>query len=357
MNGIKISVVVPCFNVEKYIHRGLNSIIEQSLQEWEAILVDDGATDRTGEICDGYAEKDNRFQVVHTKNQGLPSARNTGMEYAHGELLYFMDPDDWIEKDCFRKCYEIFKQHDCEIVHFGLNKVYTNEVVEKSNVFKIYIGPEIWKEYTCQHVGFSQMALDGYYIGKDIWDLRKAGGVWCYMFKRTYILENNLRFPNVSMYEDGFFLVEATYKSQKLVSIPEVFYNYYIRNNGIVNSERSVEFIYNYKIKQVQITRQLRNMIKEFDLHDYYLGSHVLSCLKMALQFSKKYGNYKLYYKYVSTAEVQESIQKVSLKGAPVKFSIPVYLLKCHCPLLLFTCCWFLNKISNPKKYLNMSRM
>ena len=355
METAKISVVLPCYNVGSYIRRGLDSIIAQTLQDWEAILVDDGATDDTGKICDEYAKKEKRFHVVHTKNQGLSKARNTGMEYAHGELLAFVDPDDWIEIDCFSKCYETYKQYNCDIVHFGTKWIFSDKIFEQPGELGTYKGSEIWKVYTSQLVGFSQKALDGYYAGEDIWNLRKAEGVWRYMFKRTFVTENKLQFPNVPMYEDGFFLVEATYKAQKLASIPDMFYNYFQRNGSIVNSDRNIEFTFNYKYKQLQITQRLRNLIKEFDLHDYYMGSHVLSCLKMALLFSKKMGNYKLFHQYEKHPEVQESIQKVSLKNAPLKFSIPVRLLKLHCSFLLFFGCWILNKTVKASNFIQSS--
>ena len=337
MKNIKISVIIPCYNVGKYIRRGIDSIIAQTLQEWEAILVDDGATDDTGKICDEYAEKDNRFKVIHTKNQGVDCARNTGMQHAHGELLYFMDPDDWIEPECFGKCYETYKQYDCDMVHFGIKWIYCDHIFEQPSEFGIYKGSEIWKEYTSQLVGFSQKALDGYYAGKNIWNLRRTEGVWRYMFRLSFVAEKKLQFPEV------------------LVSIPDMFYNYFQREGSIINSDRNVERTFNYKYKQLLITKHLRNMIKEFDLHDYYMGSHILSCLKMALLFSKKMGNYKLYHKYVSHPEVQESIRKVNLKGAPLKFSIPVRLLKFHCSWLLFAGCWILNRIGKTDKFIKSS--
>ena len=352
MENIKISVVLPCYNVEKYIRRGLDSIIAQTLQEWEAILVDDGATDDTGKICDEYAEKDKRFKVIHTKNQGVSEARNTGIKYTNGELLYFMDPDDWIETECFSKCYETYKQYDCDIVHFGTKWIFSDHVYEQPNQFGIYTGTEIWKEYTSQLVGFSQKALDGYYAGKEIWDLRRTESMWRYMLRRTFVTENNLQFPDEPLYQDGFFMVEATYKAKKLVSIPYTFHNYFQREGSIIHNERSAEFTYNYKFKQILVTQRLRKIIKEFDLHDYYMGSHILSCLKMALLFSKKMSNYKLYHKYVSHPEVQESIRKVRLKGAPRKFAIPVRLLKLHCSLLLFFGCWILNRTGNTSRFI-----
>jgi glycosyltransferase involved in cell wall biosynthesis len=355
MGKIKISVVLPCYNVAKYIQRSLDSILAQTLQDWEAILVDDGATDDTGKICDEYSAKDSRFHVVHTKNQGLAKTRNTGIQYTHGELLYFLDPDDWIEPECFNKCYETYKEYDCDIVHFGFKWVYSDRTSVTPSKSGVFHGPEIWKEWTRQLVGFSQKALNGFYTGENIWPLRKMDGVWTCMLRRTFVTENNLQFPQVSMYEDGLFLVEATYKAKKMVSIPDIFYNYFQREGSIINSDRSVEFIFKYKYEQIQITKQLRDMIKEFDLHDYYMGSHVLSCLKMALLFSKKMSNYKLYHKYVSHPEVQESIRKVSLKGAPLKFSVPVLLLKMHCPWLLFAGCWILNRTGKAKSFIRSS--
>lgn len=356
METIKISVVLPCYNVGNYIRRGLDSIIAQTLQEWEAILVDDGATDDTGKICDEYAEKENRFQVVHTQNQGVVNARNTGMTFAHGELLYIMDPDDWIETDCFSKCYETYKQYDCDMIHFGTRWIFSDRIFEQPNQFGVFNkGPEIWKEYTSQLVGFSQKALDGYYAGKDIWGLRRTESMWRYMFRRTFVIENNLQFPDVPLYQDGFFLVEATYKAAKLVSIPYILHNYFQRTGSAINSNKKVEFIFNYKYKQAKCTQRLRCLIKEFDLHDYYMGSHILSCLKMALLFSKKLDNYRLYHKYVSHPEVQESIRKVSLKGAPLKFSIPVRLLKFHCSWLLFAGCWILNRTGKASRFITSS--
>jgi glycosyltransferase involved in cell wall biosynthesis len=356
MEQTKISVVLPCYNVANYICRGLDSILAQTLQDWEAILVDDGATDDTGKICDEYAKKDSRFHVIHTKNQGVIKARNAGMEYAHGELLYIMDPDDWIEPECFSKCYETYKEYDCDMIHFGTRWIYSDRIFEQPNKFGIFNkGPEIWKEYTSQLVGFSQKALDGYYAGKNIWFLRRTESMWRYMFRRAFVTEKNLQFPDSPLYQDGFFLVEATYKASKLVSIPYILHNYFQRENSAINHEKSVEFIFNYKYKQLSVTKQLRDMVKEFDLHDYYMGSHVLSCLKMALLFAKKMSNYKLYYKYVSHPEVQESIRKVCLKGAPLKFSIPVRLLKLHCALLLFIGCWVLNKTGKASKFIQSS--
>ena len=90
-----VSVIVPVYNVEKYLPRCLDSILQQTYKKWELLLIDDGSKDESGKICDDYAVKDERIRVVHTSNQGVSSARNKGLDAAIGEWIAFIDPDDW----------------------------------------------------------------------------------------------------------------------------------------------------------------------------------------------------------------------------------------------------------------------
>ena len=99
----KISIIVPVYNVEKYIHKCINSILDQSLTEFELILVDDGSPDRSGEICDEYSKKDNRIKVIHKSNGGVSSARNIGIDKACGEYIGFVDPDDYIDVNMYER--------------------------------------------------------------------------------------------------------------------------------------------------------------------------------------------------------------------------------------------------------------
>ena len=352
MNKVKISVVMPCYNVEKYIRRGLDSVLMQSLQDWEAILVDNGATDSTGEICEEYAHKDKRFKVIHTENQGVSCARNTGIQYATGEQLYFMDPDDWIEPNCFQRCYETYKRYDCDIVHFGFWWVYgIEEIANKSGTFKVYRGNEIHNEYTKQHAGFGQEALNQYYGNNFIWDYKKGGFIWAFMFRKSFIQKHNLTFPvDMKLAEDEIFMTEATYKAASIVRIPDVLYHYFQRPDSAVNRKKDADFLFEHKFRQLKERRRLREMIKEFDLHESYFGSHVFSCLKVAVDTSNEWKNYNSYREYVTHPDIQESIKEVSLKGAPLKFAAPVYLLKIHCQLILFAGCWLLHKIGLANK-------
>ena len=97
MSDIKVSIIMPVYKVEEYVGKAIESIQAQTLTEWEFLIVDDGTPDKSGEICDAYAEKDNRIKVIHKENGGAPSARNVAIDIAKGEYMYFLDSDDCAE--------------------------------------------------------------------------------------------------------------------------------------------------------------------------------------------------------------------------------------------------------------------
>ena len=103
----KVSIIVPVYKAEQYLHRCVDSILSQSFTDCELILVDDGSPDKSGEICDEYASRDSRIQVIHKQNGGVSSARNAGLDVAHGEYVWFVDSDDWIENDSLKEIYNI----------------------------------------------------------------------------------------------------------------------------------------------------------------------------------------------------------------------------------------------------------
>lgn len=119
----KVSVVVPIYNVENYLDKCVDSIVTQTYKNLEIILVDDGAKDNSGELCNKWAEKDDRIKVVHKENGGLSSARNAGMEVATGDYIMFEDSDDWLELELIEKCVERITEDNSELVIFGYKKV------------------------------------------------------------------------------------------------------------------------------------------------------------------------------------------------------------------------------------------
>ena len=127
MNNPLVSVVVPVYNVASYLEQCLDSVVNQTYKNLEIILVDDGSTDGSGAICDRYAEQDGRIRVVHKENGGQSSARNIALDMMQGEWVLFVDSDDWIELNTLELLFEQ-KDERSEIVEFGLNVVYSNNV-------------------------------------------------------------------------------------------------------------------------------------------------------------------------------------------------------------------------------------
>lgn len=123
MENKKVSVVVPIYNVEDYLNKCVNTIVNQTYKNLEIILVDDGAKDNSGALCDKWAEKDDRIKVVHKENGGLSSARNAGMDVATGDYIMFEDSDDWLEVELIEKCVERITKDSSDLVIFGYKKV------------------------------------------------------------------------------------------------------------------------------------------------------------------------------------------------------------------------------------------
>ena len=122
-----ISVIVPVYNVERYLSRALDSILAQTYHDWEAILVDDGSTDRSGSIADEYAINDNRFKVIHKDNEGASEARNTAMRHVEGEYLLYLDSDDFLHPQLMELCMQAALRDNSDLVAFTYDRCYRTQ--------------------------------------------------------------------------------------------------------------------------------------------------------------------------------------------------------------------------------------
>src|SRR5699024_3764138 len=125
---LTISIIIPIYGVEKYIDRCVNSVVNQTYRNLEIILVDDGSPDNCPSICDEWAKKDRRIKVIHKKNGGLSDARNVGMNSATGELIGFIDSDDWVCEEMYQLLYENMKQNDSDISACGVKMVWEDDI-------------------------------------------------------------------------------------------------------------------------------------------------------------------------------------------------------------------------------------
>lgn len=218
--GDKISVIVPIYRVEDYLHRCIDSIINQTYTNLEIILVDDGSPDNCPMICDEYAEKDSRIRVVHKKNGGLSDARNAGLGIATGEYIAFVDSDDWVHKDMYKVLHDTMKKNNADIVECGILSTY--EYIDDKKIDNIRIQ------------SYSKSDSIGALITQEI---RQT--VWNKLYKREVI--NNILFDIGKLHEDEFWTYKILDRSNNLIRIDNKMYYYFQRENSIMSNSYSIK--------------------------------------------------------------------------------------------------------------------
>lgn len=216
-NKPSISVIVPIYNVEKYLPTCIESIQNQTLKNLEIILVDDGTPDRSGIIADEYSKIDERIKVIHKLNGGLSSARNEGILMARGKYISFVDSDDWIEPNMLESMYNAANKNKSDIVVSGVIVEYSLEKRKVIYNFKesIYIN-------------------SSNEIGTIYWQLEKlklSNYAWNKIYKNSFVKDNGLKFIDDAMpAEDLFFNLTAFAKSESIAVLNEAFYHYLNRD-------------------------------------------------------------------------------------------------------------------------------
>lgn len=216
---MRVSVIVPIYNVERELKRCIDSILAQTAQELEIILVDDGSTDGCPAICDWYAGQDSRITVIHKPNGGLSSARNSGLRIATGEYVLFVDSDDYIERDsCERLMAAMQDDMDFVVAPF-------KEITEKKTVIRGLISAKEKTIYTPRD--FAILAIQ-----ENNWHASAC----CKLYRRVFLLENDLFFKEGILFEDTHVFLKVFLAARKVGYLSYPFYNYVIRQGSIMQS-------------------------------------------------------------------------------------------------------------------------
>lgn len=223
----KISVIIPVYNVEKYLSKCIESVLAQDFSDYEILLIDDGSTDNSGKICDEYAEKYSAIKVIHQQNNGLGGARNTGIENAQGEYLLFVDSDDTINEKTLSALYDIAVRNNSDIVAFGMNFVDENDrIISKRKAINNEVENVVSSE-------------KNYYFSADSNTCDK-------LYKRNLFVENNLKYPEHVWYEDLCLNQKIAFYTERVTLTDKIFYNYLQRNNSIMhikNTDRNSDML------------------------------------------------------------------------------------------------------------------
>lgn len=219
MNEPLISVIVPVYNVEKYLARCVDSILAQTYTNLEVILVDDGSTDASEKMCDEFAKKDVRVRVIHKENGGLSDARNVGMQEAKGGFYAFVDSDDYIAADYIAYLYNLLNTNQAQISVCGYKKVYENHTDMKNNTRD------------------TDLSIKVYNSSEGLFHLLYQRGMiasaWGRLFKAE--LFRGICFPKGKLHEDVAVVYRLYDAAGKIVCGGEEKYYYFQRNNSIIN--------------------------------------------------------------------------------------------------------------------------
>lgn len=262
-----ISVIVPIYNVEKYINKCIDSIINQTYSNLEIILVDDGSPDNCGKICDEYVKNDKRIKVIHKENGGLSDARNTGIDMATGKYISFIDSDDTVTADYIEYMYNMIKEDKTEMAISEVKRIYKESdlhiVSNKKNEEKQFV----WDSEEC----FYNMLFS------------KCGDVCAYAKLYNRELFDNIRYPKGEVYEDSATTYKIIDKCKMISYGNKACYNYYTRPGSISKqgefNENEYFYIKNTKEMLEYIENKYPNIRDSVNRYELYANFRILRML------------------------------------------------------------------------------
>ena len=305
-----LSVIVPVYNVEKYLKRCLESILVQSWNDYEIILVDDGSTDSSAQICDLYAEKYEMIRVIHKENKGLSDTRNRGIEEASGEYVYFPDSDDWLEPNTFSELSDVIEELTYDIISFN-REFFTSEedklISAKSRIQKLS-GKQALLEM------LKQSDVTGFANDK--------------IYRKKLFLDNDIEFPVGKYYEDLGTNYKLFLKATKVYVTNQKYYHYLITNPDSITqswNEQKLQDMFGF-YREIYYSPLIREKFEELEieiLQAFYINGliHILSSLYKS-NISAQYSDIE---KDIKQEIVKNSLGVTKLLNQPNKIKYLLY--------------------------------
>lgn len=272
-----LTVVIPVYNVEKYLNRCIESILLQEWKNYDILLVDDGSTDRSPQICDDYVKAYDFISVIHKENGGLSEARNTGISQAKGEYVYFPDSDDWLEPDAFMALAEVLESQKFDIISFNREFVKGEEdaIVSEPEMTQVFEGKD----------AFVQMLKHSYITGF-------ANDK---IYRKSLFIDNNILFPKGKYYEDLGTNYKLFLSAKKVYATNQKYYHYLIDNPDSITqswNEKKFSDMFGF-YKDIFYSDFVRSQLNQEELQIsqlYYVNGliHILASLYKS-KLDKKY--------------------------------------------------------------------
>ncbi len=343
-DDISVSIIIPIYNTQKYLNQCIDSVLNQSFKNFELLLVDDGSTDLSGNICDEYAKLDRRVQVIHKQNGGNTSARRAGIKQAQGEYIGFVDSDDWIESDMYENLLEIALKSGADIVSSGYYRGYeTSESLIYDDVATGFYAAADYTEIISILIG----AYDGT-------DRHMVPSMCCRIYRKSLIQRVIKGLPDIIQYgEDLYCTISAVLKSKSIYVTHNAFYHYRMHSSSIVHTRDENFFtkinnlflcirneILNYPDHRDDLMKQLAynitdSIIKginyrfdfgvEVSVADYYLPADILGLAKSVVLYGagkvgkEYYRELKMHPEYKLTAWIDKNYEAYNMPDVEIK--------------------------------------
>lgn len=329
----KISVIVPIYNVEIYLDRCLQSLCRQSLQDIEIILVDDGSTDKCPQLCDDYAQKDNRIKVIHKPNAGLGYARNSGLEIATGEYIAFVDSDDFVDTDMYRILYSKAHERQLDVLFCGYFSYKNGQIIKSIKETEDYIE---YKNAECQNVLLGML----FNCGNREKIVKYEMSVWHSIYKRDIIHNNNINFCSERVFcsEDIIFHIDLIKECKCIGFIPTPLY-YYCYNDMSLSKKPRFDRVH----KDFVLFQEIKNRIaeKEYSFDISKIQNLFLLKLRYDITIIASYNLSKeVQKKYIKeiicSTEFCQWIKKINWTDLPTRYIIFFVLVKFKMVTLLY---------------------
>lgn len=274
---LKVSIIVPVYKVEKYLHRCVDSIIAQSFKDWELLLIDDGSPDNSGKICDEYAAKDTRIRVFHKENGGVSSARNYGLKKAQGTWITFIDSDDWVDVNFIADLYKPIESNSTlDFVQAGCVKI--NDV-----------GIPIVEQKYDMYEGNDQLLLL----------LRIRGLVISKLFRFSILKKSSLFFDeNMHVAEDMAFTIDYISKVRNYCFIPCIGYYYFQHTESVTHRKEKIDIL-KYKERLAEFRHLSSSLVyyctkyriskKDCIVRYEQIADNLFICISYLYQFQTKH--------------------------------------------------------------------
>lgn len=308
----KLSIIVPVYNVENYLRKCINSLLTQDIDknDYEIIIVNDGSTDGSLDIANELVSKSDNIRVVSQNNKGLSGARNTGINNAKGDYIWFVDSDDFVKQNCLHTLLNTAYEKDLDVLCFNLWIYYTSDNYNKYNIIS---------------EGKSEVCSGKEFIQK----VKMPPAAWCALYKKSFLERNDLSFYEGILHEDQEFTPRAYYLADRIMFIDEPIY-YYLQREGSIMKSKS----HKKAISLLTVCDSLYNFVNEKKITDsntraYFMGK-IVFCFSTSLRYLYKddpelnIKNYKRkpYYPFkINGSMTRKDVLKILL----MNFSLKAY--------------------------------